>query len=108
MTAWFPSVQGVVTFLSPLTECLNSVFTLAAHGTVTLRDIRLNSSRGPSQNTPNRPGSGAFLLRVISSFLNTLDFNSYKDQERISLVCPCFAGKLRRETGQLALCILGE
>lgn len=108
MTAWFQSVQGAVTFLSPLTECLSSVFTLVAHATVTLCDFRLNSSPGLSQNTPNRPGSRAFLLRVISSFLNTLDFNSYKDQEHISLVSPCFVGRLRRECGQLALCILGE
>lgn len=92
MTAWFQSVQGAVTFLSPLTECLNSVFTLVAHATVTLCDIRLNSSPGLCQNIPNRPGSGAFSLRVISSLLDTLDLNSYKDQEHISSVCPIFGG----------------
>lgn len=54
------------------------MLTLTALATMTSSDIRMNSSPGLSQHIPNSLGS---LLRAISTFVNTLDFNSCKTQD---------------------------
>lgn len=64
--------------------------TLRTLATMTSSDIRLNSFPGLSQHIPNSPGS---LLRAISTFVNTLDFNSCKTQDTY-----CYYAHSLRET----------